>query len=273
MKSAVRRKKCFTACLSVLAVLVALSSCEEKPKQRPEPAGSGMGLTAELELLPEQKQLLGKLTMIGPVLNPGPVQKMNAQWNMLAAEFTDKYVNEWKNPAALKRFAEGLDRKDQAALRSLGEYFRLSLCGRVLAEDVRAGKREALRGVIELLKYEGETRFWSILQDKSGSYVDSPNLRLLETTLPDAGITLDYDWKPVSWYERVYGMWLAWWNENHSFLVYDRDRRVYIVDKKLKESGKPVNAVSGEEMTPEEIEAYNAVLARILDWIKGTALY
>ena len=256
-----------------LVLLVLLSSCEDKPQTGPVFMGQDKDLSGELELIPEQKQLLDKITMIGPVLNPGPVQKINAQWSKLASEFCSKYMNEWKNPEALKRYADNLDRKDQAALRRLGEYFRLSLCGSVLAGDVQAGKREALRGVIELVRHEGESRLWNILQDKSGSYVDSPSLRILETVLPEAGVALDYDWKPVSWHEAIYGKWLAWWKENHRFLVYDSEKQVYTVNAKAKESGKPVNPVSGEEMTPEEIEAYNAVLARILDWIENTRLY
>jgi hypothetical protein len=273
MKSAIRREICFTAGISLFAALVLLASCGEKQKTGPIIMGPEKSPTEVLELHPEQKQLLDRLVMMSPVLNRGPIQKMNPQWTALASEFTGKYMNEWKNPEALKRYAGELDRKDQAALRTLGEYFRLALCGSVLGEDTCAGKREALRGLIELVKYEGEAGFWNIIQDKSGSCVDSPSLGLLETALPDAGIALDYDWKPAGWYEKVYEQWLAWWKENHSFLIYDRDRQVYIVSRKARESGKPVNPVSGEEMTPEEIKAYDTVLARILDWIKNTALY
>jgi hypothetical protein len=269
----VRKKLGFTAAIALLVLVVLLSSCEEKAKPKPEPLWLTDNSAAELELPPEQKQLLDKLMMVGAVLSPGPLQRINPQWTALASEFTGKYVDEWKNPEALKRFAQDLDRKDRAALRRLGEYFRLALCGGVLAEDINAGKREALRGMVELLRYEGESRLWSVRQDESGSHLDSPSLRLLETAIPDAGIALPYDWKPASWYERIYEKWLAWWKENHNFLVYDADAWIYTVKTAAKESGKPLNPVSGEEMTPEEIKAYDAVLARVLDWIKNTRLY
>ncbi len=273
MESITRRRVGSAAGVIFLAVIVVLSSCEEKRKAGPIIMGPEKSAPEELELHPEQKRLLSRLVMMSPVLNPGHVQRINTQWSALASQFCDKYMNEWKNPEALKQYAQELDEKDQAAFQRLNDYFRFFLCGGVLREDTYAGKREALRGIMELVRYEGESRFWSILQNESGSCVESQSLGLLEKVLPEAGVALPYDWKPESWHEKIYGMWLAWWKENHKFLVYDADKQVYKLNSKAKESGKPVNPVSGDEMTPEEIETSDAVLARILDWIKKTRFY
>ncbi len=254
------------------AALLFLFACAEAPTTEGdslEPSGK-KGERSELFL--RQRQLLEKMINTKPTLGAPPNQQLNASFNSMLGKFLEKFKQEWQNPAAMAEFFEEQDEKGKSIVDRLNNYYRLYVCFNPLEQRIRSGDRAAIRGMIELITHEKQAGFWNVIQDKAGTYIPDPQLKVLENTVPEAKVFVRYDLKPIQWYEAVYRRWVSWWDENNRYLQFSQNKKTYFVNEEAKKTGRAIDSISGDKLTPEQTEKYESSLSKLMNWIKDTRL-